>query len=146
VAIVATVAVLGYFVVHSVAGGGSGGSDDSYLTANHAVAAEGTSMINAGTDLRTLRNIGVFRRSVEASVAKIAKRVTTLNGLAADESGNARDIIRQTVTSAEHVGQVGTAYERDVTKGDLGAANRDEADINAELAKLQQQADAWSKR
>jgi hypothetical protein len=147
VAVVATVAVIGYFVVHSLSGGGSGGAgDDSYLNANHDIAAQGTSMITAGTDLRTMRNIGVFRVSVEASVAKIGTTVAALNRLAADQTGSARDIIRQTVASGEHIAQVGTTYESDVTNGDLGAANRDEAEINVELAKLQQQADAWSKR
>ena len=88
VAVVATVAVIGYFVVHSLSGGGSGGAgDDSYLNANHDIAAQGTSMITAGTDLRTMRNIGVFRVSVEASVAKIGTTVAALNRLAADQTG-----------------------------------------------------------
>src|SRR5690242_13304986 len=70
VAIIATVAVIGYLVVNAVTGGGggSGSGTDSYLTANSELAAQGTSMVQAGVDMRTLRDIGVFRRSVEASV------------------------------------------------------------------------------
>ena len=145
-AIVVTILAIGYLAATSLGGGGGGGtSDDPYVNANHKIAAEGQAMVQAGTDLRTLRDIGKFRSSVEASVAAINAQIAALNRLEADHTGKARNIVRDTITSADQLTQLGTTFERDVTKGELGPANRDEAAINVQLAALQQQADAWNK-
>jgi hypothetical protein len=146
IAIVVTILAIGYFAVTSLGGGGgSGGSDDAYLTANHKVASDGQAIVQAGTDMRTLRDIGKFRSSVEASVAAINTQIAALDRLAASHTGKARSIVRDTITSADQLTQLGTTFERDVTKGELGPANRDEAAINVQLVALQQQADAWNK-
>src|SRR6478735_6644756 len=80
VAIVVTILAIGYFAVTSLGGGGGGGgsSDDPYVNSNQKIAAEGQSMVQAGTDLRTLRDIGKFRSSVEASVAAIHAQLVAL--------------------------------------------------------------------
>jgi hypothetical protein len=145
VAIVVTIVAVVYFVVSSSGGGGGGSNDDAYLRANHEIATDAQSIVQAGTDLRTLRDIGDFRSSVEASVASIGAQVTALNRIAADHTGRARTIVRQTITSGEQLAQLGTTFERDVTKGELGPANRDEAAIHAGIVDLQQQAGAWNK-
>jgi hypothetical protein len=147
-AIVATILVLGYFAVTSIGGGGGGGHATltGYLGANDKIATQARSIVQAGVDLRTLRDIGVFRRSVEKSVAEIGAQTTTLQGMVAGESASGRSIIRQTIASGRHVASLGADFERQITAGALGPANQDEAGINTEIAALEQQATAWNKR
>ncbi len=146
-AIVVTVLVLGYVAVTSLGGGGGGGGTPSgYLGANDKISTEARSIVQAGIDLRTLRDIGVFRASVEKSVAAIGVQITTLQGLVAGESSAGRATIRQTTASARHIATLAADFEKQITAGALGPANQDEAGINTEIAALQQQAAAWNKR
>jgi len=145
-AIIVTILVLGYLAVSSLGGGsGGGGTPSGYVGANDTIAAQAQSIVKAGIDLRTLRDIGVFRSSVEKSVAAIDAQVTTLQGMVARQSASGRTIIRQTMASGRHITQLASDFERQVTEGHLGPADQDEAGINTEIAALQQQAAAWNK-
>ncbi|HZP27334.1 MAG TPA: hypothetical protein VFC99_00145 [Acidimicrobiia bacterium] len=146
VAIVVTVAAVAYLAATSFGGGGGGGDEDAYLRANHRIAAEGRAILASGNDLRRLRDIGKFQDAVDASVAAIGAQVTALGRVGASGSAHDRSIVRDTIVSGEQIAQLGTTFARDVTKGDLGAANRDEASIDGRLIELARQSDAWRKR
>jgi hypothetical protein len=143
-----TVAAVAYFAITSLGGGGSGASKgssggDAYQRANRAIATEAQAIVQAGTDLRALREIGTFRIATEASLARIAAQVTALQRLAATRHGAARTTIDETVASAQRLQLLGAAFEHDVTKGQLGPANQDEASMRDEIQNLSQQFHAW---
>jgi hypothetical protein len=145
-----TVAAVAYFAVTSLGDGGGGAAKssptgDAYQRANRTIAIEAQSMVQAGTDLRALRDIATFRTAVEAAVARIAAQVTALQRLAATRHGTARATIDETVASAQRLQLLGAAYERDVTKGQLGPANKDELSVHDEIENLAQQFDAWKR-
>jgi hypothetical protein len=148
VTVLLTVAAVAYFGVTSLGGGGGGTAKgapagDAYQRANQTIATEAQSIVQAGTDLRALREIGTFRNAVEASLARIAAQATVLQGLAATRHGAARTTIDATVASAQRLQLLGAAFERDVTKEQLGSANKDEASMNEEIGNLAQQFRAW---
>jgi hypothetical protein len=151
VTVLLTVAAIAYFAVTSLGGGGGGGgsaaapSGDTYQRANRTIATEAQSIVQAGTDLRALRDIGTFRTSVEASVARIAEQVTALQRLAATRHGAARTTIDGTIASAQRLELLGAAFERDVTKGLLGPANKDEQSMQDEIQNLAHQFAAWKR-
>ena len=148
VAVLVTIAAAVYFGVTSLGGGGSGGAaatSDPYLRANSTITAEAQSILTAGNDLRTLRNVGVFANSVNQSIASIGAQVTRLGQLANREKGSRLAVVQATAASGEHLSQLGATFSHDVTKGNLGPANRDEASIQSEIANLQQQAAQWKK-
>jgi hypothetical protein len=150
VTVLLTIAVLAYLVITSL--GASGGGDaggapaaDAYQRANRAVATEAQAIVQAGTDLRALRDVDKFRAVADRSLAAIATQVTVLQQLGASRHGVARSTIDETVASAQRLALLGTAFERDVVKEQLGAANRDELSIHDEILNLQQQFTAWKR-
>jgi hypothetical protein len=148
ITVLLTVAAVAYFAVTSLGGGSGAASKDSptgdaYQRANQTIATEARSIVQAGTDLRALRDIATFRTAVEASLARIAAQVTALQRLAATRHGTARTTIGETVASAQRLQLLGTAFEADVVKERLGPANNDEASIHDELDNLAQQFHAW---
>ena len=147
VAVVVTIAAAVYFGVTSLGGGGGGAAatSDPYLRANSTITAEAQSILTAGNDLRTLRNVGVFANSVNQSIASIGAEVTRLGQRAHRAKGSRLSVVQATAASGEHLSQLGATFSHDVTKGNLGPANRDEASIQSEIANLQQQAAQWKK-
>jgi hypothetical protein len=149
VAVIVTIAAAVYFGATSLGGGGGSGggaaTSDPYLRANSAISTEAQSILTAGNDLRTLRNVGVFANSVNQSIASIGAQVTLLTQLANRQKGSRLSVVQATAASGEHLSQLAATFSHDVTKGNLGPANRDEASIQAEIANLQQQATQWKK-
>jgi hypothetical protein len=148
VTVLLTVAAVVYFGVTAFGGGGGAAAKDTptgdaYQQANRTIANEAQSIVRAGTDLRALRDIATFRTAVEASLARIAAQVTALQHLAATRHGTAATTIGETVASAQRLQLLGAVFERDVTKVQLGSANKDEAAVNDEIGNLAEQFKAW---
>jgi hypothetical protein len=147
VTVLLTVAAIAYFAVTALGGGGGASKDaptgDAYQRANRTIATEAQSIVQAGTDLRALRDIGTFQSGLQASLARIAAQVTVLQRLAATRHGAARTTIDETIASAQRLQLIGAVFERDVTKEQLGPANKDEVSMHDEIENLAQQFDAW---
>src|SRR5689334_21531210 len=147
VTVLLTVAALAYFVATSLGGGAGSGAptEDAYLLANRLVAQDGLLIIKAGTDLRALRDVDQFRASVDGSIAKIAAQITMLQGLGAKRQGTARTTIDETVAGAQRIALLATAFEREVVKGALGPANRDEQSLRDEIVAIARLSNEWKR-
>jgi len=139
-------------VLATLAGGywflfrGSTATSDAFLQANERVTAAARAVPESAAAVQRYLELETFDAAVEAQLVVIRAETEKLRKIAQDSEGDAATIADDAVAAATRITTSTVSYRDAIAvSGDLADADAARLDIEASIAKLEQQARAWKK-
>jgi len=144
--------IAGVLVLATLFGGywflfrGDGGSSDAFLKAEQRVTAAARTVPESAAAVQRFLELETFNTAINEQLIVIRAETEKLRKIARKSDGDAAVIARTSVDASTRIATSTVSYRDAITvSGDLADADAARLDIEASIARLEQQARAWKK-
>jgi hypothetical protein len=142
---VVTAVVVGYFFVRSRSS--ASGTPQDFVHTSQRIEQEGRSLPMLASKVQRFTELHAFDQSANRVIAAMERDVFRIHQIASGSSGNDKAIADQGASAADQALDAATRYQHAVAfTYRLSNASTAEQDLNAAIAQLKQQEQAWAHR
>ncbi|GEM_PF-5368581 len=140
-----TAVAVGYFVVQSRSS--ASGTPQDFVHTTQRIEHEARSLPVLATKVQRFTELHAFDQSARGVIAAMERDVYRIHQIASGSSGTDKAITDQAASAADQALHAASAYQYSVAYTyRLGNASAAEQDLNAAVAQLKQQEQAWAHR